>query len=84
MPDRSHQYLATGSGSEPFWEVADRGQQELDKFLSTLQSLPDFVRLTNFPDHCFGPVCWCRPDVISGAFGFIVRHKNLSIGEFDS
>ena len=83
MPDQFRHYPTVEAGNEPFWEVADRAQQDLHTFIAALQSLPDFVSLTAFPDHCVGPVCWCRPDVISGAFGFIVRHKNLSIGEFD-
>jgi len=65
-------------------DVASKAQEEMQAMLTALMMVPDFVRLGNFPDHCSGPVCWCHPRIVVGIRGFIVFHKDLGNGEFDS
>lgn len=49
-----------------------------------VEAIPDGVRLAEFPTHCVGAQCWCRPYVSLVPGAIIVRHKNLDRGEFDS
>lgn len=70
-----------GTGTES--DAASQSHEQMQAMLAALQAVPDFVRLGNFPDHCSGPVCWCRPRIVTGAVGFVVLHKDLTNGEFD-
>jgi hypothetical protein len=79
-----YRYLVAEKSGAPIANAADRAQEELENILAALKTVPDFVRLSNFPDHCAGPICWCRPRVVLGSYGLSVHHKNLSNGEFDS
>ena len=64
-------------------DMASQANEQMQATLDALKMVPDFVRLGNFPDHCSGPVCWCRPRIVVGIQGFAVVHKDLSNGEFD-
>ena len=64
-------------------EAVSQANEEMHATLAALQMVPDFMRLGNFPDHCSGPVCWCRPRIVIGVQGFAVFHKDLANGEFD-
>lgn len=64
-------------------DAASQSHEQMQAVLTALQAVPDFVRLGNFPEHCSGPVCWCRPRILLGIQGFAVLHKDLSNGEFD-
>ena len=48
-----------------------------------ISAIPDGMRLANFPTHCEGAQCWCRPKVIFGQCMITVTHKDLGCGEFD-
>ena len=60
-----------------------QAHEQMQAVLTALKMVPNFVRLGNFPDHCSGPVCWCRPRVVFGIQGFAIFHKDLVNGEFD-
>ncbi len=51
---------------------------------SVVDAIPDGIRLAEFPSHCTGAGCWCRPYVSFVVGAIIVRHKDLDNGEFDS
>ena len=64
----------------PEWSRCD----EVSSILSVVQTIPDGVRLAVFPSHWEGADCWCRPHVDFVLGEFVVHHKNLAIGEFDT
>ena len=64
-------------------DMASQANEQMQATLDALRMVPEFVRLGNFPDHCLGPVCWCRPRIVVGIQGFAVVHKDLTNGEFD-
>jgi hypothetical protein len=68
---------------ETLSEAVSQANEEMQATLAALKMVPDFMRLGNFPDHCSGPVCWCRPRIVIGVQGFVVFHKDLANGEFD-
>jgi len=77
-----HEY-AIEAATKPGIDAASQSHEQMQAVLAALQSVPDFVRLGNFPEHCSGPVCWCRPHIVVGIQGFAVLHKDLTNGEFD-
>jgi hypothetical protein len=56
---------------------------ELSRMLSVISSIPDGMRLFDFPRHVEGPDCWCRPQIDFAGETLIVTHKDLNKGEFD-
>jgi hypothetical protein len=52
--------------------------------LATVQSIPDGVRLEDFPSHWEDAQCWCRPKEIFVGDEVVFAHKDLAKGEFDS
>jgi hypothetical protein len=58
--------------------------EDLSAMLAVVAAIPDGMRLADFPTHCEGPECWCRPWVVVLLGEIIVHHKNLDKGEFDS
>ena len=52
--------------------------------LAEIGSIPDGMHLTEFPGHYEGIDCWCRPAVIATHSAFVIKHKDLRRGEFDS
>jgi len=57
---------------------------DLSAMLAVTAAIPDGIRLAEFPTHCVGPACWCRPQVAFVPGEIVVYHKNLDRGEFDS
>ena len=55
----------------------------LTEQISIVQAIPEGMQLTNFPNHCDGPSCWCRPRIVADAVEMRVHHKDLLNGEFD-
>jgi len=77
-----HEY-ATEAATKAAADVASQSHEQMQAVLAALEAVPDFVRLGNFPEHCSGPICWCRPRILIGIQGFAVLHKDLTNGEFD-
>ncbi len=57
---------------------------ELSAMLAVVDAIPDGIRLAEYPGHCVGAECWCRPYVSLVPGAIVVRHKNLDKREFDS
>ena len=58
--------------------------EDVSEMLAIVSAIPDGISLASFPSHAEGPECWCRPKVTFSADMMIVRHKDLSQGDFDS
>ncbi|HEY7098604.1 MAG TPA: hypothetical protein VH437_17890 [Terriglobales bacterium] len=57
--------------------------EDLSASLEIVNGIPDGIRLTNFPGHCAGAECWCRPQVTFSGNAIVVQHKDLNNGDFD-
>jgi hypothetical protein len=58
--------------------------EDLSVVLAVVDAIPEGMRVTEFPAHCRGPECWCRPRIAYALGQILVSHKNLANGEFDS
>src|SRR5439155_7925790 len=58
--------------------------EDLRQILAIVSAIPEGVRLAEFPVHCEGAECWCRPRIAYVPGEILVDHKNLANGEFDS
>lgn len=58
--------------------------EDLEAMLAVVAAIPDGIRLSEFPTHCEGAECWCRPQVVVALGEIVVYHKNLDRGEFDT
>jgi len=57
--------------------------EDLAAMLTIINAIPDGIHLANFPNHCDGTECWCRPQVVFQVDKIVVSHKDLIKGEFD-
>ena len=57
--------------------------EDLSAMLAIVNAIPDGICLANFPSHCDGADCWCRPQITFAVDLLVVTHKDLSKGEFD-
>jgi len=58
--------------------------EDLSVMLAVVDAVPEGTSVTEFPAHCKGAECWCRPRIAYVRGEIHVIHKDLSNGEFDS